>query len=129
MPNKDDRENDVILEMHHVGNYEEFSCINNSFQCYNENEDCEEAIVEQTAVKHKKISEDQDPNDDTTKHEQLTNQAARKYIAALLIMQEYNEGIPISPLETSTDDVQLQSLQENTAMYTRSIPPMSLTQR
>jgi hypothetical protein len=45
---------DVILEMHHNGNYEEFSCINSSLQCYNENEDCEEAIVEQIAAKHQK---------------------------------------------------------------------------
>jgi hypothetical protein len=47
---KADSENDVLLEMHHVRNYEEFSWIdNNSFinlQSYNENEDCEEATVE-----------------------------------------------------------------------------------
>jgi hypothetical protein len=30
MPNKADSENDVILKMHHVGTYEEFSCIVNS---------------------------------------------------------------------------------------------------
>jgi hypothetical protein len=30
MPNKADSENGVILEMHHVGNYEKFSCIDNS---------------------------------------------------------------------------------------------------
>jgi hypothetical protein len=27
MPNKADSENDVILEMHHIRNYKEFSCI------------------------------------------------------------------------------------------------------
>jgi hypothetical protein len=32
MPNKADIENDVILEMHRVGNYEDFSCIDNSLQ-------------------------------------------------------------------------------------------------
>jgi hypothetical protein len=47
MPSKAGSENDVILEMSHIRNYEEFSCINNSLQCYNENEDCEEAVVEQ----------------------------------------------------------------------------------
>jgi hypothetical protein len=46
MPNKANNEKDIILEMHHVGNYEEVSCIDNSLQCYNENEDYEEAIVE-----------------------------------------------------------------------------------
>jgi hypothetical protein len=37
-------ENDVILEMRRVGNYEEVSCIDNSLQCYNNNKDYEEAI-------------------------------------------------------------------------------------
>jgi hypothetical protein len=46
MLNKANSENDVILEMHYFGSYKEFSCINNSLQCYNENEDSEEAIVE-----------------------------------------------------------------------------------
>jgi hypothetical protein len=32
--------------MHHAGNYIQFSCINNSLQCYNENEDCEPAVSE-----------------------------------------------------------------------------------
>jgi hypothetical protein len=36
-----------MLEMHHVGNYEVFI----SLRSYNENEDCEEANVEQIAVK------------------------------------------------------------------------------
>jgi hypothetical protein len=46
MPNKADSENDVILEMHHIWNYEDFSCISSSLQCYNENGDREEATVE-----------------------------------------------------------------------------------
>jgi hypothetical protein len=33
MLNKADSENYVIMEMHHVGKYEEFSCIDNSLQC------------------------------------------------------------------------------------------------
>jgi hypothetical protein len=57
MLNKADSENDVILEMHNMGNYEEFSCINNNLPHHNENEDCEEATVEQNAVKHQKTSE------------------------------------------------------------------------
>jgi hypothetical protein len=55
MPNKASSEND-ILENHQVGNYEAFSCVDNSLHCYNENEDCGEADVEQTAAKHQKIS-------------------------------------------------------------------------
>jgi hypothetical protein len=35
-----------ILERHHVRNYKEFLCISSSLKCYNENADCEEAVVE-----------------------------------------------------------------------------------
>jgi hypothetical protein len=64
MPDKADSENHVILEMHHVGNYEEFSCINSSLQYYNEYEDCEDTIVEQIAAKHQKTSEYQETDED-----------------------------------------------------------------
>jgi hypothetical protein len=46
--------------VHHIANYE-FSGINSSLQCYNENEDCEEAVVEQIAAKHQKTSENRKP--------------------------------------------------------------------
>jgi hypothetical protein len=76
MPKKADSENDVILEMHIVGNYEEFSCISNSLHCYNENEDCEEENVEQITAIHQKTSEDQESDeDDMTECERVTNQA------------------------------------------------------
>jgi hypothetical protein len=84
VPNKADSENDVILEMHHVGNYEEFSCIDSSLQYYNENEDCGEAINEKIAVKQQKTpKEEVTGEDDTKKCEQAYNQDARKFIAAL----------------------------------------------
>jgi hypothetical protein len=56
MPNKADSENDVIYI-----NYKEISGINSSLQCYNENEDCEEAVVERIAAKQQKTSEDRKP--------------------------------------------------------------------
>jgi hypothetical protein len=67
MPNKASSENYVILEMHHITNYEEFSCIDSNLQCYNENEDCEEEIVERILAKHHKIPHNQetDENDMT----------------------------------------------------------------
>jgi hypothetical protein len=66
-------EDGVILEIHHVGNYEGFSCIDSSLQCYNEN--CEEEIVEQIAAKHQRTSEGQETDeDDTTGRERVTNQ-------------------------------------------------------
>jgi hypothetical protein len=81
-PNKEDSENYVMLEMHHVGSYEEFSCIDNGLQCYHENEDCEEAAVEQTAMKHQETSEDRETDeDDTTQRERVTHQDARKCTA------------------------------------------------
>jgi hypothetical protein len=84
IPNKADSENDVILNMHNVGNYKEFLCINSSLQCYNESEDCEEAIVEHTVAKHQETSEDQEAEEDgTIEHEQVTNQDARKFIDGL----------------------------------------------
>lgn len=84
MLNKADNGNCVVLEMHHLRNYDEFSYTDNSFQCYNENEDCEEATVEQEAAKQQKASEDQETEkDDTTKCERVTNQNARKCIAGL----------------------------------------------
>jgi hypothetical protein len=55
-----------------TGNYEEFSFINSSLRCCNENEDCEEAVVERIATKHQKTSEDQETGkDDATEHEGL----------------------------------------------------------
>jgi uncharacterized membrane protein len=55
-----------------------------SLQCYNENEDCEDAIVEQIATKHQKTSEHQETDeDDTTERERVTNQDARIIIAGL----------------------------------------------
>jgi hypothetical protein len=82
--NKTDSENDVILEIHHIWNCEEFSVTEHSLQCYNANDDCEEATVEQIMEKHYKTSEDQETNeDDMTEHERVTNQDARKFTAGL----------------------------------------------
>jgi hypothetical protein len=51
MPGKVDSENDM-LEMHHIGNYKEFSFIYSSLQRYNENEDCEETVLERIVAKN-----------------------------------------------------------------------------
>jgi hypothetical protein len=37
MPSKVDSENGVMLEMHHFGNYKQFSFIDSSVQYYNKN--------------------------------------------------------------------------------------------
>jgi hypothetical protein len=55
-----------------------------SLQCYNENEDCEDAIVEQIATKCQKTSEYQETDeDDTTERERVTNRDARITMAGL----------------------------------------------
>jgi FKBP-type peptidyl-prolyl cis-trans isomerase len=112
MPHKADSENDVILEIHHVGKYEEFSCNNNSLPCYNENKDCEEATLEQSAAKHQETENQENDEDDTTKSEQVISQDAKKFTAGLqfCFTQEGHEGSPISALETCADFVQLQSI-------------------
>jgi hypothetical protein len=53
MPNESVGENDAIMEMHHIGNYKEFSCIDNSLPCYNKYESYEETVVEEIAMKHR----------------------------------------------------------------------------
>jgi hypothetical protein len=100
MPNKVSSGNGVIMEIYHVSRYEELSFINNSHQCYSENEDSEEAIVEQISLKHQKTSETDE--DDMTERERVTNQDARKFISELLLnfMHEGNEGSAIPALET-----------------------------
>jgi hypothetical protein len=92
----------VILEVHHIGNYDEFSLSTVVF-CYNKDEGCEEAVVEQIAAKHRKTSDDQQTDEeDATEHELVTIQDDRKFIAGLRLhfMQEGNEGFPATALET-----------------------------
>ncbi|XP_021923805.1 uncharacterized protein LOC110831757 isoform X2 [Zootermopsis nevadensis] len=114
MPETTDSENDAILEMQHVRNYEEFACINNSFQCYKENEDYRDAIVEQIATKHQNTPDDQEGDeDDAPELERVTtNQNARTFVAGLrsCFMQEGDEGSSISAPDTCADFVQLQPI-------------------
>jgi hypothetical protein len=82
-------------------------------QCYNENEDYEEATVEQIAVKRQNISEDQYTNGyGMAERVQVSNQNSRKFSPSLLLylMQEGSGGSPISAPESCADFVQLQSI-------------------
>jgi hypothetical protein len=60
MPNTTYNGHEVILELQHLKNYEEVVGIDNRLQCYNENEDCDDAVVQQIAAKHQQTSEDQE---------------------------------------------------------------------
>jgi hypothetical protein len=66
MLNKTDSANDVMLEIHHVGYYEDVSPIVGTLQYYYKNEDCEESTVEQISGKHQNTSADQATSEDDT---------------------------------------------------------------
>jgi len=53
-PNMANTENEAILELQHIRNYEEFVCMGNSLQRYNENKDYEDAILVQIAANTKR---------------------------------------------------------------------------
>jgi Ran GTPase-activating protein (RanGAP) involved in mRNA processing and transport len=52
MPETAKTEYEAISEVQKVRNYEEFEGIDNNVECYNENEDCEDEIVESILSKH-----------------------------------------------------------------------------
>jgi len=85
-------ENEAILEFQCIRNYEEFVCMDNSLQCYNENKDYEDAILVQIAAKYQETAEDEESDEaDTPELEQVSsNQHDRKYTAELqcYFMQE-----------------------------------------
>jgi hypothetical protein len=85
MPNMANIENEAILEIQRIRNYEEFVRMDNSLQCYNEIKDYEEAILVQIAAKYQEIAEDKQSNEaDTPELEQVSsNQYDRKYTAEL----------------------------------------------
>ena len=107
--NSSDTENEDFLQVP-VGNYQEFSTIDNNLACYDENEDCEDAIVEVIKSKHQTLGEDDD-SDDEDPPVPVTNQEAKKIIAGLqrYFMQIGNDGSPTSTLNTCADFVQLRS--------------------
>jgi hypothetical protein len=98
--------------MYDVGNYEEFSCADSSRQCYNENEDCEEAIVEQLQWNARRYQKLRKPM-------RMTRQSVSEWLTRMQgnLLLDYDfiscrkarKTVPISALETYTDFVQLQS--------------------
>jgi hypothetical protein len=73
MPETAKSEYEAISEVQKVRNYEEFEGIDNNVECYNENEDCEDEIVESIPSKHQDEESDED---DTYELEQVTTQDA-----------------------------------------------------
>jgi hypothetical protein len=58
------------LDLQPIRIYEEFRGTNNSLQRYNEDEDCQDAVVEQITAKHQETSDDQE-SDETDTPEQV----------------------------------------------------------
>ncbi|KII67876.1 hypothetical protein RF11_12559 [Thelohanellus kitauei] len=83
-------------------NYEEFSTIDNNLPCYDNNEDCEDLIVDGIKSKHEKFQEDDDDDESPVP---MTNQEAKTCMALLqrYFMQEGNEGSPTSALNICAD--------------------------
>ena len=76
-------ENEDMLQVPII-NYEEFSTIDNDLPCYDDNEDCEDSIVEEIISKHKKHKKLDEDDDDPPVP--VTNQEAKKmygYVTAL----------------------------------------------
>ncbi|KII66804.1 hypothetical protein RF11_15273 [Thelohanellus kitauei] len=98
-------ENEDMLPVRII-NYEEFSTIDNNLPCYDNNEDCDDLIVEGIKSKHEKFEEDDDNDDESPVP--VTNHEAKKCMAVLqgYFMQEGNEGSPTSALKIFADFVE-----------------------
>ena len=85
MPETAKSECEAIWEVKKVRRYEEFEGIDNNVECYNENEDCEDEIVESIQSKHQdeEWEGEESDEDDTSELEQVTTQDARKFIDQL----------------------------------------------
>jgi hypothetical protein len=74
MPNMANIENEAILELQRIRNYEQFVCMDNSLQCYNENKHYEDAILVQIAAKYQETAEDKESDEtDTPELEQVSS--------------------------------------------------------
>lgn len=95
---------EILSDEENEINYQGFSTIDNNLPCYDENQDCKDAIVK--VIKLKDEKRDEDDNDDPP----VTNQEAKKCIAGLqrYFMQKGNEGSPTSALNTCADFVERQ---------------------
>ena len=104
--------NIITQELPQITNWEEFLSIDNNLACYNENENCDQAIIEQIITERSGTAEivESDEND-TSENERVTNNDARRHVAALrrYFMQEGNEGSPFSALDICSDFVEVQS--------------------
>ncbi|KAL1488913.1 hypothetical protein ABEB36_014700 [Hypothenemus hampei] len=93
-------------------NTEEFSTIDDYLLCYDENEDCEDAIIDRIKSRNQENNnEDVEDGADDDPPVSVTNHEARKYITGLqrYFMQEGNEKSPMSALNICANFVEIQS--------------------
>jgi hypothetical protein len=78
MPETAKTEYEAISELQKFRNCEEFEGIDNNVECYNENEDCEDEIVESILSKHQdeELEGEESDEDDTSELERVTTQDA-----------------------------------------------------
>ena len=93
-----------------IANYEEFSTIDKNLPCYNNNEDCEDLIVNGIISKHENVEDDEDDEESPVR---ITNKEVKKSVAVLkqYFMQEGNEGSPTSALNICVDFIELKCTQ------------------
>ena len=109
-PDAIDSENNEILQVP-VINCAEYLSIENNIECFDENEECKDSIVEHMLAKNPKLGEAQESDDEDPPEQMVTNQEARKCISCLkrYFMQIGNEGSPTSALDICADFVEMQS--------------------
>ena len=110
-----DNEDQGVSEVQCVENYEQFDSIDNTVSCYNENDHCEDDILEQIAEERQNTMHTAEDEDDMPELRHVTNREAKKYIDELRIyfMQESNEGSPITALTACSDFVEMQAVKKS----------------
>ena len=109
-PDAIDSENNEILQVP-VINCAEYLSIDNNIECFDENEDCEDSIVEHMLATNPKLGEAQESDDEDPPEQMVTDLEARKCISCLkpYFMQIGNEGSPTSALDICADFLEMQS--------------------
>ena len=110
-----DNEDQGVSEVQCVENYEQFDSIDDTVSCYNENDHCEDDILEQIAEERQNTMHTAEDEDDMPEIRHVTNREAKKYIDELRIyfMQESNEGSPITALTACSDFVEMQAVKKS----------------
>ena len=110
-----DNEDQGVSEVQCVENYEQFDSIDDTVSCYNENDHCEDDILEQIAEDRQNTMHTAEDEDDMPELRHVTNREAKKYIGELRIyfMQESNEGSPITALTAFSDFVEMQAVKKS----------------